>query len=66
MTSYARERLTIELYRKYERSDQEEIQKWEAAIGKSDCSSAWYTHLETIPFSKNLLIRQSRKTEFTR
>jgi hypothetical protein len=45
MTSKARERLIIELFRKYEGADQNEKSIWDSAINKATCSITWRTDL---------------------
>jgi hypothetical protein len=47
MTSYARERLIIELFRKYEGRDVNEDSHWEKAIKTASCSDTWNSDLLT-------------------
>lgn len=54
-TSFARERLIIELYREYEGLDQEERTKWDDAINNSHCSDTWYTEVSQIAFFKEFI-----------
>jgi hypothetical protein len=43
MTSYARARLIIELFRKYEGANEKEASLWKDAINKASCPPTWCT-----------------------
>ena len=47
MTSYARERLIIELFRKYEGADENEASLWKSAINAATCPPTWRIDLST-------------------
>jgi len=47
MTSYARERLIIELFRKYEGADKNEASLWKSAINDATFPPTWRTDLST-------------------
>ena len=47
MTSYVRETLIIELFRKYEGADENEASLWKSAINDATFPPTWRTDLST-------------------
>lgn len=62
MTCYARERLIIELFRKYDGLDVNEASDWEEAINGASCAVTWLSDLPTkSPFFEYLIEKGKNK-----